>query len=206
MPRWTEKPSCKRGLFLFAALPPRFRSIASSCLAAIALRSGKKLRLRLPRRHEQPEPLKFASPIVLLPELFTGQHLAVMLGYLATIGWEVYAPDLRAAAGRDAVPPLGRLQFDDLLGLAGEALDAIGRPAIVMGHGLGGLLALKLVEMKELKAAVALAPQVPGLRNRLLSGWPSLAALWLGRPLNPPTGRTMFEFLLDVEPFSARRW
>lgn len=157
---------------------------------------------RLPCRHEQPEPLKFASPIVLLPELFTtGQHLAVMLGYLATIGWEVYAPDLRAAAGRDAVPPLGRLQFDDLLGLAGEALDAIGRPAIVMGHGLGGLLALKLVEMKELKAAVALAPQVPGLRNRLLSGWPSLAALWLGRPLNPPTGRTMFEFLLDVEPF-----
>jgi pimeloyl-ACP methyl ester carboxylesterase len=156
----------------------------------------------LPCRLEQPEPLKFAWPIVLLPELFTtGQHLGVMLGYLATIGWEVYAPDLRAVAGRGTVPALGRMQFDDLLGVAGAALDALGRPAIAMGHGLGGLLALKLAETRELKAAVALAPHVPGLGNRLLGGWRQLPALWLGRPLNPPTGRTMFEFLLDVEPF-----
>jgi alpha-beta hydrolase superfamily lysophospholipase len=157
---------------------------------------------RLPCRWEQPEPLKFAYPIVLLPELFTtGQHLAVMLGYLATIGWEVYAPDLRAAAGNGTTPPLGRMQWDDLLGVAGEALDALERPAVVLGHGLGGLLALKLVEVRELKAAVALAPLLPGLRNGLLGGWSRLAASWLGQPLKPPSGRTLFEFLLDVEPF-----
>lgn len=158
---------------------------------------------RLPCRVERPEPQKFAWPIVLLPELFTtGHHLAVMLGYLATIGWEVYAPDLRAAAGQDATPSLGRMRMEDLVGLAGEALDAIGRPAVVLGHGLGGLIALKLAETWELKAAVALAPLVPGLRHGLISGWSRVPAMWLGRPLAPPAGRVMFEFLLDVEGFA----
>ncbi|HEV3109140.1 MAG TPA: alpha/beta fold hydrolase [Candidatus Binataceae bacterium] len=157
---------------------------------------------RLPCRVERPEPQKFAWPIVLLPEFFTTvHHLAVMLGYLATIGWEVYAPDLRAVAGHDAIPPLGAMGFADLIQLASEALDALEGPAVVIGHGLGGLLALKLAETRQLKAAVALAPLVPGSPNPLVSGWSKLPTLWLQHPLKPPTGRTLFEFLLDVEAF-----
>lgn len=139
---------------------------------------------------------------MLLPELFTtANHLAVMLGYLATIGWEVYAPDLRAPAGGEGTPELGRMGFADLMALAGEALDALDRPAVVIGHGLGGLLALKLAETRPLKAAAALAPLVPGSPNALVTVWTKLPALWLGHPLKPPTGRTLFEFLFDVEPF-----
>jgi alpha-beta hydrolase superfamily lysophospholipase len=160
---------------------------------------------RLPCRVESPEPQKFAWPIVLLPELFTtADHLAVMLGYLATIGWEVYGPDLRAAAGRDGIPALSRMGFGDLLMLAGEALDALDRPAITVGHGIGGLLALKLAERRAqtpIKAAVALAPLVPGLPTPLIRRWPARWARWTGRPLMPPGGRTLFEFLFDVEPF-----
>ena len=75
---------------------------------------------------------------MLLPELFTTvHHLSVMLGYLATIGWEVYAPDLRAVAGQDGTPPLARMRMEDLVSVAGEVLDALGRPAIVLGHGTG---------------------------------------------------------------------
>ena len=141
--------------------------------------------------------------MVLLPELFTTrQHLSVLLGYLATIGWEVYAPDLRAAAGHRGVPPLGTMGIADLLALAGEVVEAIARPTIVLGHGLGGLLALKLAETRQIKAAVALAPLVPGLRNALLDrGWSGAPARWMRRPLSPPTGRTLFEFLLDAEAF-----
>jgi pimeloyl-ACP methyl ester carboxylesterase len=157
---------------------------------------------RLPSRCERPEPLKFAWPIVLLPELFTtADHMAVMLGYLATIGWEAYAPDLRAGAGHEQTPPLSRIGFLDLVALAEGALDALDGPAIVVGHGLGGLLALKLTETRPLKAAVALAPLLPGLPNRLVTGWSNLPARLLGRPLRPPGGRTLFEFLFDVEPF-----
>ena len=157
---------------------------------------------RFPCRVERPEPLKFAWPIVLLPELFTTtHHLAVMLGYLAMIGWEVYAPDLRAAAGVDGTPGLARIRMEDLVTVAQGALAALGRPAILLGHGLGGLVALKLAETREVKAAVALAPLIPGFRNPLTGSWSRTPAVWLGRPLPPPRGRALFELLLDVEAF-----
>src|SRR5438094_8877985 len=100
-----------------------------------------------PTQVERPEPLKFAWPIMVLPELFTTtRHLSVVIGYFATIGWEVYAPDLSAAYGRGQTPALERLRFDDLVKLAAAALGEIGRPTVTVGHGLGGLVALKLAE------------------------------------------------------------
>ena len=151
---------------------------------------------------EQPEPIKFAWPIVLLPELFTtSRHLAVMLGYLATVGWEVYAPDLRSAAGTGNTPALGALRFADLHTLASEAIDAIGREVIVAGHGLGGLLAITLAARPGIKAAVAIAPMLPGFRSPLTGGIANRIALWRGRPLARPSGRTLFNFIADAEAF-----
>lgn len=157
---------------------------------------------RFPAQVERPEPIKFAWPILLFPELFTTpNHLAVLLGYLATIGWEVYAPDLRAAAGCAPTPALGRLRFAELIGLAEEALGALGREAIVLGHGMGGLLALKMAERPGVKAGVAFAPMVPGFRTPLFMRRRNISALWFGRPLKPPAGRTLFDFVADAEPF-----
>ncbi len=151
---------------------------------------------------ERPDPVKFAWPIVLLPELFTtARHLAVLLGYLATIGWEVYAPDLRAAAGTMGAPALGRLRFSDLSALIDEALLALGRDAIMLGFGMGGLLALKAAERPGVKAAVAFAPMIPGFRSSLFMRTRNLAASWMRRPLKPPAGRTLFAMLADAEPF-----
>jgi pimeloyl-ACP methyl ester carboxylesterase len=154
---------------------------------------------RFPAQVERPEPIKFAWPILLLPELFTTvRHLSIALGYFASIGWEVYAPDLRAAAGRAPTPALG---FADLLALAEEALEAIGREAVVVGHGMGGLLALKMAEHPRVKAAVAFAPLVPGFRTPLFGRVGIARALWFGRPLKPPTGRALFDLVADAEPF-----
>ncbi|HVA80321.1 MAG TPA: alpha/beta hydrolase [Candidatus Binataceae bacterium] len=151
---------------------------------------------------ERPEPLKFAYPIVLLPDLFTSaRHLGVLLGYFATIGWEVYAPDLRAAIGAGDTPPLAEFSFANLLGLAGEALDAIGRGAIVVGHGAGGLAALKLAERPGVKAAAAFAPLAPGYRSALISGLSARLSAWRRGTIDPPRGRTLFEFVADADPF-----
>lgn len=151
---------------------------------------------------ERPEPVKFAWPIVLLPELFTTtRHLAIVLGYLAAVGWEVYAPDLRAAAGTGATPPLARLRFADLVALIGEAVDALGRDAIVLGHGAGGLAALAMGSHPHVKAAVAYAPSVPGFRTPLYGGIANRLAAARGRPIKPPGGRTLLEFIADAEPF-----
>ncbi len=158
---------------------------------------------RFPSQAEIPEPLKFAWPIVVLPELFTtSRHLAMLVGYFATIGWEVYAPDLHVVIGHGETPPLEKVNFEMMVDLAAEALAALGREAIVVGHGIGGLAALKLAERPGVKAAVAMAPLVPGFRTPpFMRGWNRLA-IWQGRPLNPPAGRTLFEFVGDADVHS----
>lgn len=155
---------------------------------------------------ERPEPLKFAWPLILLPELFTtARHLAVARGYFATIGWEVYAPDLRPAA--QAARMAARATNSSTGGFNGwaviltEALAALGRDAIVVGHGFGGLLALNAAEHPQVKAAVALAPMLPGFRSPLVMGAANWPARLLGRALNPPRGALLFELLADAEPF-----
>jgi pimeloyl-ACP methyl ester carboxylesterase len=158
---------------------------------------------RFPTTCERPEPLKFAAPIFLLPELFTTpRHLAIVLGYLASIGWEVYVPNLRAAVGKGATPPLGKLQFNDLVALAAEAIDALGRDAVVLGHGVGGLVALKLSAHPRVKASVAYAPLIPGFRTPLVSAFGNRIAIMRGREVKPPRGRILFELIADSDPFT----
>jgi len=158
---------------------------------------------RFPAQAEVPEPLKFAWPIVVLPELFTtSRHLATLVGYFATIGWEVFAPDLHAVIGHGGTPPLEKLDFEKLTDLAAEAVAALGREAIVVGHGIGGLIALKLAERPGVKAAVAMAPLVPGFRTPLFMRAANLIPIWQGRPLNPPTRRMLFEFVADADVHS----
>jgi pimeloyl-ACP methyl ester carboxylesterase len=158
---------------------------------------------RFPAQCERPEPLKFAWPIVLIPELFTTpRHLALLFGYLASIGWEVIVPDLRDAVGKGSTHPLSELRFDDLAALAGEAIDAIGRDAIVIGHGVGGLVALKLSANRRVKAAVAYAPLVPGFRTPLVGGFANRLAMILRRPIKPPRGRILWELIADSDSFT----
>src|ERR1700734_677738 len=103
---------------------------------------------------------------MILPDLFTTpRHLALVLGYLASIGWETFVPDLRDVFGKGSTPPIEKLRFSDLAALASEAIEGIGRDAVVLGHGVGGLVALKLTEHRRVKAAVAYAPLVPGFRT-----------------------------------------
>lgn len=163
---------------------------------------------RIPAECERPEPLKFAWPLILLPELFTtARHLAVARGYFASIGWEVYAPDLRAVAtasctdARKSDSSSSAGGFDGLAALLAEALAALGRDAIVIGHGLGGLLALGAVEQPRVRAVVALAPMLPGFRSPLVTGAANLPARLFGRALKPPRGAVLFDLLADAEPF-----
>ncbi len=158
---------------------------------------------RIPAHRELPEPVKFAWPIVVLPELFaTPRHLALVVGYLASIGWEVFVPELRAAFGKGPTPPLEKVRFNDLAAIAGEALDGIGRDAVVFGHGAGGLVALKLSAHRRVKASVAYAPLVPGFRTPIAGGIGNRVATMLGRTIKPPGGRILFELIADSDPFT----
>jgi pimeloyl-ACP methyl ester carboxylesterase len=158
---------------------------------------------RFPAQAELPEPVKFAWPIVVLPEMFTAsRHLATIVGYFASTGWEVFAPDLNVVIGHDGTAPLEKIDFAKLTDFAAEAVGALGREAIVVGHGIGGLVALKLAENSVVKAAVAIAPLAPGFRTPLFMNISNRIRIWRGLPLDPPSRRRLFEFVADADAHS----
>jgi pimeloyl-ACP methyl ester carboxylesterase len=156
----------------------------------------------LPARHETPAAAKFAYPLLLLPELFTTEsHLSLLTGYLAGIGWEVFAVGLYAPKPRGKAPG-----EEDPLARARAVIRAVGRPVIVIGHGFGGWLALRLADDPAVAAVAALAPGPPGFRSPLLRGWRNRRAVnrftaRCGATLRPPTGRTLFEFVAGADAF-----
>ena len=147
-------------------------------------------------RIERPAAPKFAFPLLVLPALFTTpSHLALLTGYLTSLGWEVITLDLFA----DGSP---REDFDGLLERVREAIIALDREVVALGHGLGGLAALKLAEGAGVRAAAALAPLVSGVRPPLMRGLRNRIAGLTGGSLRPPSGRWLFELIADADPFA----
>ena len=151
---------------------------------------------RLPVVTEHPATLKFAHPLVLLPELFTTiSHLSLLTGYLVSLGWEVSVLDLYAETAGAAS------ELEDLVGRTAEAVGALDRPVIALGHGLGGVIALGLTTRPAVAAGVALAPALPGSDSPFCRGLRNRLAMRFGGRLRPPRGRTLFELVSDAHEF-----
>jgi len=82
------------------------------------------------------------------------------LRYFAQRGWEGHALNLRAHFWSETAD-LEELTFDTYLEDAIAGLEALERPAVVVGHGLGGLLAMKLAEGREIDALILISPAIP---------------------------------------------
>jgi pimeloyl-ACP methyl ester carboxylesterase len=151
---------------------------------------------------ERPQTRKFAWPIVVLPELFaTPRHLTMIAGHLVSMGWEVYLLDIHAPSTRRfAISDSGASAFYSLLAVIRTAFDAIGSEVIAAGHGLGGSLALKLAETASVRAAVALAPMIPGFRNPLFVRSRRITP-WRSESTGLPARRRVLELVSEAEPF-----
>jgi len=152
---------------------------------------------------ERPQTRKFAWPIVILPELFaTSRHLTIVAGHLVSLGWEVYLLDVHTALTRPfAKNQAGASAFCALVHKIKTALGNIGSEVIVAGHGLGGLLALKIAETPSVRAAVALAPLIPGFPSPLYCRRRRWMTFWRSEATGLPAGRTMLELVSEAEPF-----
>jgi pimeloyl-ACP methyl ester carboxylesterase len=117
------------------------------------------------------------------------------MGYLASLGWEVCAIELHAVVSG------ARPGLSNLLELAEEAIAALDRQVVTIGHGLGGLVTLAIAERPAVAAAVALAPALPGFRSPLFSGLHNRFAMRLGGMLRPPSRRLLFELVADADQF-----
>ncbi|WP_197383411.1 alpha/beta hydrolase [Mycolicibacterium mengxianglii] len=87
----------------------------------------------------------------------------------------------------DAV--LARTGIDDCFSAALSAYDALGEPAIVIGHSMGGLLGQKLAAARDCAALVLLASAPPGMlvpHPKMVPHLiPLLPAIVAGRPFAP---------------------
>ena len=82
------------------------------------------------------------------------------LRYFAQRGWEGHALNLRAHFWSQTAD-IEELTFDTYLQDSVAGFEALERPAVIVGHGLGGLLAMKLAEGRDVDALVLISPAIP---------------------------------------------
>jgi pimeloyl-ACP methyl ester carboxylesterase len=139
------------------------------------------------------ETAKFTAPMLLVHGLWCAAPVwRKFMGYLAHRGWACHALNLRGRGVAKSEPAIARVCFADYQSDVRQVIDACEAPPVVVGHDLGGLLALSCAPSTA-RAIVALAPLVP----RSIAAVPTLArySLWAGlaalgnRALPPPRGK-----------------
>lgn len=138
------------------------------------------------------ESAKFTAPMLLLHGLWcTAGVWRRYMGYLAHRGWTCHALNLRGHGGSGTPGRLGRVRFTDYLDDVRRVIAACEAPPVLLGHDLGGLLALHAAALA--RAVVALAPLVPQpMRSQpppAFSGFRARLAMRCGGPLPPPRGK-----------------
>lgn len=156
---------------------------------------------RIGRDTEPVSPAK--PPILLLHSVFgTPELMGRWIAGLEGAGYAVHTP---AMPGRlptdDAV--LARTGIDEAFQCALAAYDAIGEPAVVVGHSMGGLLAQRIAAVRAPRAIVIMASIPPGVLWFQLKPLPHLfkvlPKVLAGKPFLP-SERTMREVPLSTLP------
>jgi alpha-beta hydrolase superfamily lysophospholipase len=110
----------------------------------------------LPERRSRRKPLLFVHG-----ELAGSWLWERFLGYFASRGWEGHALNLRNHFWSQTADP-ATLSFDTYVEDVVAAMERLGPTTVAVGHGMGGLLALKAAERMPLAGLVLLAPELPG--------------------------------------------
>ena len=110
----------------------------------------------LPERRSRRKPLLFVHG-----ELGGSWLWERFLGYFAGRGWEGHALNLRNHHWSQTADP-AELSFESFVLDVGAAIERIGPSVVVVGHGMGGLLAIKAAEHHAVSGLVLIAPELPG--------------------------------------------
>ena len=105
-----------------------------------------------------PERRSRRKPLYLLHGELGGSWLwHRFLGYFAPRGWEGHALNLRGHYWSETAD-FEELDFDTYVEDVLAGANTMSRPPIVVGHGMGGLLAMKLAEERPMVLTVPLDP------------------------------------------------
>jgi pimeloyl-ACP methyl ester carboxylesterase len=110
----------------------------------------------LPERRSRRKPLLFVHG-----ELAGSWAWERFLGYFAGRGWEGHALNLRNHHWSQTADP-AELSFETFVDDVGAAMDRLGPTVVAVGHGMGGLLALKAAERRAISGLILIASELPG--------------------------------------------
>ena len=109
----------------------------------------------------QPERRSRKPPLLMVHGVLTGSWLwTEMAAYLAERGWEAHAMNFRGHFTSD-VAELDEVTMADYADDIGVAMRQLGRPAILMGWGIGALAGLIHAQRHPVLGLVLLAPSPP---------------------------------------------
>jgi pimeloyl-ACP methyl ester carboxylesterase len=109
----------------------------------------------LPERRSRRKPL-----YLLHGELGGSWQWHRFLGYFAPRGWEGHALNLRGHYWSETAD-FAEIDINTYVDDAIAAVDIMPRPPIVIGHGLGGLLAMRVAQAKPISALILISPALP---------------------------------------------
>jgi pimeloyl-ACP methyl ester carboxylesterase len=109
----------------------------------------------LPERRSRRKPLLFVHG-----ELAGSWLWERFLGYFAGRGWEGHALNLRNHFWSQTADP-AELSFETYTDDVICAMERLGPNAVAIGHGMGGLLAMKAAERTPISALILLSPELP---------------------------------------------
>jgi len=109
----------------------------------------------LPERRSRRKPLLFIHG-----ELAGSWTWEPFLGFFASRGWEGHALNLRNHYWSQTADP-ATLSFETYTEDVVAALERFGSGVVVVGHGMGGLLALKAIERVPAAGLVLISPEMP---------------------------------------------
>ena len=132
-----------------------------------------------------PESAKFTAPLLLIHGRWcTAAVWRPFAGYFAHLGWTCHAMTLRGHGEPQDPAVIARTDFTDYFEDVHLAIAACKAPPVLLGHDLGGLLALSCAAAG--RAVVALAPVVPeAVTGNRRAAWGSRLAFWRSRLLLP---------------------
>jgi pimeloyl-ACP methyl ester carboxylesterase len=108
-----------------------------------------------------PERRSRRRPLLFIHGELTGSWIwERYLSYFASRGWEGHALNLRNHFWSEATD-IASVGFDDYVDDVVAVMDKLGYNAVAVGHGMGGLLALKAAERHSVSALVLLDSELP---------------------------------------------
>lgn len=113
-----------------------------------------------------PEKPKFKSPIVLIHGLWTGGWCwQAWATHFSNLGWECWSVNFRGRFEERAYDVLRQLSFQDCLEDLKRVIRSASAPPVLMGHSLGGLIALKAAEEETVRGLVLVSGLPPSRIN-----------------------------------------